>query len=231
MKDDWRENGMDKIIVIGGKGSAVVIGEQIYDTQMKTGAVEFMGFAFDDEAFGTEINGFPILCKTYDAYEMFKNDKDVKFIFALYRPDLMKERIALRDSYGIPLDRYAIFVHHSAYVAKSARLGYGCVVLANSVVNTNAKLGNFNMVQSNSLIGHDTVVGDSNFFAAHSVIGSNNVIGDANFFGLNVSLNNYICIGSDVFVGMASNVIKSIESGAMVYGNPARQVERKIKPL
>ena len=222
---------MDKIIVIGGKGSAVVIGEQIYDMQVKTGKVEFLGFAFDDEAFGTEINGFPILCKTYDVYKKYKSDKDVKFIFALYRPDLMRERIALRNSYNIPNERYAVFVHHSAYVAGSARLGHGCVVLANAVVNTNAKLGNFNMVMSNSLIGHDTVVGESNFFAAHCAIGSNTVIGNADFFGLNVSVNNYIRIGSDVFVGMASNVIKSIEDGAMVYGNPAGKVEKKIKPL
>ena len=41
---------MDKIIIIGGKGSAVAIAEQIYDTQMKTHEIEFLGFAFDDES-------------------------------------------------------------------------------------------------------------------------------------------------------------------------------------
>lgn len=222
---------MDKIVVIGGKGSAVVIAEQIYDTQVKTGTVEFLGFAFDDEAFGTEINGFPILCKTYDAYQKFKEDPDVKFLFALYRPDLIRERIALRDSYGIPKERYATFIHHSAYIAKSAKIGYGCVVLANSVINSNVSMGDYNTIQSNTLIGHDTKIGNSNFFAAHSAIGSNSKIGNADFFGLNTSVNNYISIGDYVFIGMASNVIKGIGDGKMVYGNPAREVEKKIKPL
>lgn len=222
---------MDKIVIIGGKGSAVVIAEQIYDTQKKTGTVELLGFAFDDESFGTEINGFPIVCKTYDAYSKYKHDETVKFIFALYRPDLIKERIALRDSYGIPRERYATFVHHTAYVARSALIGYGCVILANAVINSNVTLGDFNTVQSNTLIGHDSSVGNSNFFAAHSAIGSNTVIGDANFFGLNTSVNNYINIGNYVFVGMASNVIKGIGDEKMVYGNPAREVEKKIKPL
>lgn len=222
---------MDKIIIIGGKGSAVVIAEQIYDTQKKRGTVEFMGFAFDDETFGTEINGFPVLCRTNEAYAKYGRDKDVKFIFALYRPDLIKERIALRDSYGIPKERYATFVHHSAYVAKSAVMGHGCIILANVVINSNVKMGDFNTVQSNTLIGHDTMVGSSNFFAAHSAIGSNSMIGDANFFGLHTSVNNYIRIGDYVFVGMASNVIKGIESGRMVYGNPAKEVEKKLKPL
>lgn len=222
---------MDKIVVIGGKGSAVVIAEQIWDAQERIGDVEFLGFAFDDESFGTEINGFPILCKTYEAYHKFQDEDNVKFIFALYRSDLMKERSALRDSYKIPIERYANFVHYSAYVARSVRMGYGNVILANSVVNPNVVLGNHNVIQSNVLVGHDTFVGDSNFFAAHTAVGSNNTIGNGVFIGLNSSLNNHISIGDYAFCGMASNVIKSIMPETMVYGNPARQVERKIKPL
>ena len=65
---------MDKVVIIGGKGSAVVIAEQLYDMQIKTGNAEFIGFAFDDEKIGQSINGFPVLCKTYEAYEKFKND-------------------------------------------------------------------------------------------------------------------------------------------------------------
>lgn len=221
----------DKIIIIGGKGSAVVVAEQMYDSQIKTGSVEVLGFAFDDPAFYPEIAGFPVLCKTYEAYEKYGKYDDVKFVFQIYRPDLIKERIRLRDGYGIPMDRWATFVHHSAYVARSAVLGPGTLVMANAVVNTNARLGCFNTVMSGSLIGHDNVIGDSNFFAAHCVIGSNNKIGSGCFFGLNVSMNNYITVGDYVFAGMASNVIRSIPDEAMVYGNPARQVEKKIKPL
>lgn len=220
-----------KIIVIGGKGSAVVIAEQIYDTQQKTGTVEFLGFAFDDPAYYPEINGFPVLGSTQGIYEQYKSFSDVKFIFAMYRPDLIKERIALRDSYGIPPERWASFVHHTAYVARSASLGFGCVVLANTVINPNVSMGNFNTFQSNVLIGHDTRIGSSNFFTGHCAVGSHNKIGDGCFFGLNTSMNNYIEIGDYVFCGMASNVIKSIPDNVMVYGNPARPVERKIKPL
>lgn len=222
---------MDKIIIIGGKGAAVVLANQIYDTQINTDQVEFLGFAFDDESFGDSIDGFPILCKTYDAWRTYKDDKNVKFIFQLYRPDIIKERITLRDSYGIPLDRWATYIHQSVYVARSAKIGVGCCILANSVINAGANIGNFNTIQSLSLIGHDTKIGDSNFFAAHCAIGSNNVIGDGNFIGLNVTMNNYINVGNYNFIGMASNVIKGINDNIMVYGNPAKQVEMHIKPL
>lgn len=222
---------MDKIIIIGGKGSAVTVAEQIYDTQLKKGNIEFLGFAFDDESFGMEINGFPVLCKTYDAYKKYETYEDVKFLFQLYRPDLMRERIALRESYGIPMKRWANFIHHSAYIANSAQMGYGNIFMANVVVNSNAILGHHNTFHSNVLVGHDTKIGSSNFVAAHCAIGSNNEIENGNFLGLNVSVNNYIQIGNYNFIGMASNVVKILTDDMHVYGNPAKSFEGKVKPL
>lgn len=222
---------MDKIIIIGGKGSAVTVAEQIFDTQQKRGGVEFLGFAFDDESFGTEINGFPILCKTYDAYKTYETYEDVKFLFQLYRPDLMRERIALRESYKIPIQRWANFIHHSVYIANSAQIGYGNIFTANTVVNSNAVIGSHNTFHANVLVGHNTKIGDNNFVAAHCAIGSNNNIEDGNFIGLNVSINNYVQIGSYNFIGMASNVIKGLTDNMNVYGNPAKPFEGKVKPL
>ena len=208
---------MDKVVIIGGKGSAVVIAEQLYDMQIKTGNAEFIGFAFDDEKIGQSINGFPVLCKTYEAYEKFKNDIHVRFIFQLYRPDLMRERIELLKSFNIPEDRYYTFIHHTAMVSRSAKIGKGTAIMANAVINSNSVIGNHCTIHSNTLIGHDTKIGDYN--------------GNGNFFGLNCTFNNYLKIGDFNFVGMASNVIKGLETGQKVYGNPARQFNKQIKPL
>lgn len=220
---------MDKIVIIGGKGGAVSLAEQIYDTQLKMGNIEFLGFAFDDESFGKEINGFPVLCKTYDAYKTYELYPDVKFIFQLYRRDLIKERVELLHSYGIPRERFATFIHHSAYVAKSAKVGYGCAVMANVVVNSNACIGDCTTLMSNSLVEHDTFLGQYNYVAAHTAIGSNVHIGNGNFMGLNTSVNNCIKIGDYNFIGMASNLIKGLGNYEMVYGNPARNVNAEVK--
>lgn len=223
---------MDKIVIFGGKGSAVVIAEQIYDRQEKIGDIEFLGFAFDDPAFYPEINGFPVISHTYNAWETFEKYPDVKFLYCLYRPDLIKERIAQRDGFGIPIERYANFIHQSAFVARSVKMGYGNIILAHSTVNQNVVFGNHNTVQSNTLIGHDCTFGDSNFVTGECAIGSNNHIGSGCFFGLNTALNNYLTIGNFFFSGMGSNVIKSVEEDdVMVFGNPAKPRERRIKPL
>ncbi|MDQ3190815.1 MAG: acetyltransferase [Bacteroidota bacterium] len=222
---------MEKVVIIGGKGTAIVVAEQIYDAQIKHGSpIEFLGFAFDDESFGQEINGFPILTKTTLAYEKYKKYNDVKFIFQLYRPDLLKERIALLQTYLIPEERFCTFVHPSCMISRSAKIGTGTVIMANTIVNPNAEIGKFCTIQSNATIGHDSKMGDFNFIAAQTTVG-NLVMGNRNFLGINVTTNNFITIGNDCFVGMASNVVKSIPSGSKVYGNPAKPFFTEIKPL
>ncbi|MCD4735158.1 MAG: sialic acid O-acetyltransferase [Bacteroidales bacterium] len=222
---------MDKVVIIGGKGSAIVVAEQIYDATHKYhAAIEFLGFAFDDRTDGDEINGFPILCGTHEAYDKYKNYDDVKFIYQMYRPDLINERIDLLNSYQIPENRFYSFFHPSCMISRSAKIGTGTIIMAGTVVNPNAVIGKFCTIQSQVTVGHDSVMGDYNFIATQSTIG-NLVMGNRNFIGINVSTNNFITIGDNCFIGMASNVVKSVPSTTKVYGNPARPFYTKIKPL
>lgn len=217
----------EKVVIIGGKGTAVVIAEQIYDAQTRFGRdIEVLGFAFDDPAYSAGINGWPVLCGTREAYAKYKDDESVKFVFALYRSDLLEERIALRESLGIPMDRFLSFVHPTAYIAKSAHLGQGNIILANCAINCNAVLGNFNTMNTNAMIGHDTVLGNNNFIAAHTCIGSGLVIGNGNFTGLNCSIRNFVQMGDYNLIGMASNVVKNVTDHTTLVGNPAKPLNK-----
>lgn len=218
---------MKKIIIIGGKGTPVVIAEQILNAIEKFGAkYELLGFAFDDESFGNDINGIPILDKTYNVYGKYEKFDDVFFIYSLYRSDVIEERIKLRESFQIPIEKYVTFIHPLATVARSAQIGYGNIILANVVINPNVKMGNFNTFNSNSLVGHDTMMGDNNFIAGHSVIGSNLKIGNGNFFGLNSSSKNFINIDDYNIIGMAANLVKDVQSKQILIGNPAKPLSR-----
>ena len=213
----------NKVVIIGGKGTAVAIAEQIYDAHKRFNMdIEVLGFAFDDPAYKSGINGWPVLCGTRDAYDTFKDDKSVKFVFALYRSDLLKERIELRNSLNIPMERFLSFIHPSAYIARSAQLGSANIILANCAINNNVVMGDFNTVNTNSIIEHDTVIGCNNFIAAHTVIGSGLKIGNGNFTGLNCSIRNFVEIGDYNIIGMASNVIKNVSDGNTLIGNPAK---------
>lgn len=211
-----------KIIIIGGRGTAIVVGDQINDARERFGMdIEMLGLALDDHSGGDDVSGYPILCDIKDVYEKYKKFDDVKFLYQLYRADVMVERVKLLESLNIPLDKFANFIHPSVMKAKSAKIGYGNVFLANSVINCNSVVGNFNTINSGTLLGHDIVIGNNNYFAAQVCVGSSLTIGNMNFFGMNTSIRNEMVIGNLNIVGMSSVITKNVGDNNVLYGNPA----------
>lgn len=211
-----------KIVIIGGRGTAIVVADQIFDASQRFGMdVEVIGLALDDHSCGNSINGYPILCDIKNVYSQYAGYDDVKFIYQLYRPDVMRDRTQLLLDLQIPLNKFCNFIHPSVMLAKSAEMGYGNVLLANVVVNCNAVLGNFNTVNSGALLGHDITVGNNNYFAGQVCVGSGLSIGNENFIGLNSSIRNGITIGNNNVVGMSSNITKDVSNNNVLYGNPA----------
>lgn len=215
---------MEKIIIIGGKSSATLIADYIYDAQHKHGMpIECIGFAFDEAPMGTTINGFEVISRAGDAYEKHKHDSEVKFIFQQYDIKDLQRTIDYKNALGIPNERYCTFIHPSCMIARSASIGIGTVIMAHTVVNPKAKIGEFNSIMSGVTIGHDAVMGNYNLVATQAVV-ANIIMGDRNFIGINATTNNKITIGDDCMIGMASNVVKDVASGTKCFGNPAREV-------
>lgn len=213
---------ISKVIIIGGRGTAVVVAEQLLDAIDRFGlAAELIGFAFDDESLGGESNGIPIVCNSFKAWDLYGHLDDVKFLYQMYRPDLIKERVDLFKSFGIPSSRLYTFVHPSCTIARSAEIGCGSAICANTVINPNAKIGKCVTINSSCLVGHDSEVQDYTFVAGHSAIGSNAIIHECNFIGLNSTVRNFVSIKPYSIVGAASNVVKNVDEGQVVYGNPA----------
>lgn len=222
-----------KVVIIGGRGTAIVIADQIYDAHVRFGMeIEVIGLALDDRTMGDNICGYPILCGIREVYEKFKEDEEVKFIYSLYRDDQIRERTKVLYDLNIPEEKFFNFIHPTAYVARSVKMGYGNVVLANCVINSNTEIGNFNTLNSGTLLGHDIKVGNNNFFAAQVTVGSMLEIGSMNFVGLNTSIRSGTQIRDGVLIGQASNVTKSFGPDETVFGNPAiSHGEIRKKPL
>lgn len=213
---------MDKVIIIGGKGTALCIAEQIVDASKSHGAkVEFIGWAIDDPALGSSIDGFPVLCKTTEALSRFPK-AEIKFLFALYKPEEMKARVEILSRLGIGPERFLTFIHPLAYVAKSATVGSGSVVLAHSTIQPNVRIGRFNIINASVVVEHDTVLGDNNFIAAGACLGSEVKVQQGVFIGLNCAIREHVQIGDYAFIGMGSNVLHDVHAGQKVFGNPAR---------
>lgn len=215
-----------KIIIIGGKGTAIDIGEQIVNAREQFNSnLELLGWAIDDQSPGSEIHGFPVLCRPRDLAEKF-DSPDIKLIFSLYKADKMEERVNLLLSYEIAPSRFANFVHPMVYMAKSATMGVGNVILSHTSIFSNVRVGNYNVFYSGSIIGHDTQIGNYNFFSTVDV-GSENVVGDGVFIGMNSTIRGELNIGDYAFIGMGSNVVSNVDAHQVVFGNPAKPKKKE----
>ena len=217
---------MEKIIIIGGKGAAVNLGDHIiHAINHYSAKLELIGYCIDDEKLGTEINGIPILCKLNELTNKYNKLSDVKYFFALYKPICMEERVKLFDSLNLPMEKFTNFIHPSAYIAPSSQIGLGNVFCANVVVNNNTVIGNFNTFNGNCLFGHDSQIGNHNILAASSVVSSEVKIGNGNFIGINSAIRDRTQIGNYNIIGMSSTVLHDVGSYKTLVGSPAKIIE------
>jgi UDP-N-acetylglucosamine acyltransferase len=96
------------------------------------------------------------------------------------------------------------------------------VTIQRPYVLTATRVGNNNIIMAHSHIGHDAYIGNDCEICTGSIIGGYAVIFDGAIIKLGCTIRNRIKVGIDSLVGMGSVVVKDVQAGATVYGNPAK---------
>jgi len=128
-------------------------------------------------------------------------------------------------------------IWHFCHVCAGARIGRGCVLGQNCFVAATAVLGDRVKVQNGVSIYDQVTIEDEAFCGPHMVF--TNVINPRSFIerkheyrptrvgrGASIGAGAVVVCGHDIgayaFVGAGSVITRSVESYALVYGNPAR---------
>ncbi|MBI5526069.1 MAG: hypothetical protein HY897_07010 [Deltaproteobacteria bacterium] len=93
--------------------------------------------------------------------------------------------------------------------------------IGDTVIEDGAKIDNLVHVAHNVRVGKNSIV------IANTMIGGSVEIGDDCWIAPSVSLLNKITVGNGSVAGMGANVIRDVEPGATVVGNPAKPISRK----
>jgi len=172
---------MKNIIIVGASGHAAEIDEYIIYTQKKNGLKEFnvSGFIDDNpDNYARYKFSAPLIGNIKD----HKVLKDCFYILGIANMDYRK---SIADRFKAEGAEFINFIHASAYVSESAKLGKGNIIGPNVNIGPNVVVGNFNLINSRSSMGHDTRLGDYNFISPNVCFSGFTCVGDENLFGIN----------------------------------------------
>ena len=116
----------------------------------------------------------------------------------------------------------------SLWEGDANQIGPGAIFCANTMVTSNAKIGRFFQCNIYSYVAHDCVIGDFVTFAPGVKCNGHVVIEDYAYIGAGAIIRDGtkspIVIGKGAVVGMGAVVTKSVPPGAVVVGNPAKEL-------
>ena len=212
-----------ELLILGAGGNSLGIVDAIEAANLAGDPVRrIVGFLDDlPENRGTECMGYPVLGTIADAPK-FPNCLLVNGISSVAS---FRKRAEIVARTGAGPEKFANVIHPAAVVSPRAQLGTGCVVLANSVICPFASLGDHVLILQGSTVNHHTRVGRCATLSAGVTLLGYVEVQDGAFVGGGVSVAPYVKIGAEALVGMGAVVVRNVEPGCVVAGNPARALK------
>ena len=118
-------------------------------------------------------------------------------------------------------------IHPSAIISKNTKLGEGVVIMPGVIINTGTTIGNNVCLNTGVQLDHDNYIEDHVHIYPRAVLTGCVKVGKYSYIGANASIRDHVNVGSYTFIGLGSVVTKNIPDNVIVYGNPAKIINRK----
>jgi len=207
-----------KLLIWGADGHCKVLEEFIDQLGYKLVSV------FDNDT--TKLSPFPEI-PIYFGYEGLKawleeNNNDSYYSLVAIGGTNGKVRVEILEYLSSKAIAPIVVIHPTAFVARSAIIGEGCQVLANSSVSVNVKMGVSCIINTSASVDHECELGDGVHVAPGAILDGCVTVDNYSFIGSGAVVLPRIHVGKNVIVGAGSIVTKDIPDGKVVYGNPAK---------
>lgn len=203
---------MNKLILIGNGGHSKVI----QDIVQSAGNLELYAILDDNLVETSKKNG--ILYSNIDYMNMI-NIQDFYFLIAI-GDNLVRRNIY--EKLSIPVNQYAVLIHPSAVISKSAKLGNGTVIMPNAVVNAASVVGNHTIINTGAIVEHDNSLGDYVHISPNATLSGTVTVKEGAHIGSAATVIPSKTIGSWSKIGAGAVVVDDITDGVTVVGVPAR---------
>ncbi len=146
--------------------------------------------------------------------------RNLSFFTGVVRPESKRFVVAQSEGYGLRFPEQLI--SGLASVAHGVDLGGGVVIRQQVVVDSFAFVSDHVTLSPGVTIGHHTSIGAFSHLANGVTVSGGVTIGEGVFVGVSAAIRDGVVIGDGATIGMGAVVVKDVDPGATVIGNPAK---------
>lgn len=211
------------MIAIYGPGG---FGRELINVAEHQGDVCFLSDSPDE--IGKEVLGLPT--RSLDEFaRLAAGSAEASVVIAVADAGLRRK---LADKVAAAGLRVGRAIAANAIVGPGVELGEGAILCHHTTITTSARIGRHFHANIYSYVAHDCMIGDFVTLAPGACINGNTVVEDDAYIGTGAVLkqgtpDKPLRIGKGAVVGMGAVVTKDVAPGAVVVGNPARELERR----
>ena len=211
---------MKNLIILGASG----YGRDIHSLAKECNGFEstyiIKGFLDDNKNALDGFNNYPPVIDTLKNYVVKKDDV---FVCAIGDIKAKKKCVNIIVEKG---GEFLTLIHPLAHIDFSATVGVGCVIQKNAFLGSCSAIGDFVQVQDAAIIGHDVKIGDYSRIDCFVVCVGGVIIENGVTIHTSAVINNKVSIGRGATVGALSFVIRKVKEDAIVFGNPAININK-----
>ncbi|MGZ0187193.1 MAG: acetyltransferase [Alphaproteobacteria bacterium] len=120
--------------------------------------------------------------------------------------------------------RMPTLAHPSAIIASSVKVGDGCIINANAVIQPLATVGRGVMIHAQVSIDHDAIIGDYANLAPGATLAGWVKVGEGATVFTSAAVTPGVTIGAGAVVGAGAVATKDVAPGVTVVGVPAKAI-------
>lgn len=204
------------VVLIGAGPHAAVVAEAV----QALGRYELVGLTDPDATLGPVL-GLPLLGG--DDVLVALRERDVNAAVISVGDNALRQQLAAKArALGFALPP---IIHPQAFIAPSARIEDGAIIMARAVVGTKTVVRELAIVNTGAIVDHDGIVGTAAHIAPGCAIAGSVTIGERALVGVGSAVRPGVTIGRDAVVAAGSAVVDPVPDGARVGGVPARALD------
>jgi sugar O-acyltransferase (sialic acid O-acetyltransferase NeuD family) len=196
-----------RVVVLGGGGHGAVVTEAAI-------AAGYIVEGFYDDARDQVLFDHPHLGLIHHAFS-----RRLAIVLGVGSPDLRRAWLKRAQSAGLCAPT---IVHPRAWVAPSARLKSGCVVMAGAVIQARTAIHEGAIVNTGASVDHDCRIDAFAHIAPGARLAGGVHVGEDAFIGMMSCVIEGLMIGNGACVAAGAAVVRPVAPGERVAGVPAR---------